>query len=817
MADLNSTHTINAHSAITITSTPMTTQGSTEGCIGGATTFTEPYQRPRTKPTTNDKTTSIPMTTQNARESTETATTTTESMKSTKEGTTLFPTNAHSAITPTSTPVTTQDSTERCIWGATTTTKHTKTTQEGTTSTLEITTEEFETTGGNPGTTNRNAEITSSTVQKPIMTTTNNNQHSLSINGHPDAYNGIMRVLFSTGTFTTEKVCKFCRQKDKYGTFWEACAGRTALSICPIGADGVCSWKCETTGLSFIGKTPDYSNCHNNWMDSLVNSNMSANYKAKKFEQYTNNSSFYGHEMLHIIKLLNNITDLFIQERSKDGSTTPINGDYKSFIYTLGNVINNIIKDGYQWEQIDNEEHARVGTAVQDFLFEMWEKISNWLVHDIGDEMGRIELLNSAIYVVLDLSPARYESWHTALLTLPYQKVPGAKFLGTSSYGKVPRKTGEWDETGCKLASTNETHSKCICTHLSSFAVFMQMHEYKPLCSTAGAVLHYALSASIMWMAAEGHYLYRSILRVMDATGKDYRNTYRVISYGLPAIMVIATALSGLAVGENAYGNPEVIWIRGWITLSSLLGVSWFIGLASFDSSVYFEYMFVVFNGSQVPGKSSTYADGQTSSTRTSQTFSDHVWSTINDNRNSFSSHDVAEKEEERVKISAYQHQDVGMILRKDSDYLRKRNNQAILPEELKYNTDPRSSVTEGKNNERHENDTVISNQGYRAESEFLEELEAHLKNYKTKTMTTTEENPYPEKQESEMKMSFPIDSVQNTTTVKKMKSKLEDCVSDEWQCIKCESQENQRGLEEKEAVIENLRVDLNIARKMRH
>ncbi|XP_036407888.1 adhesion G protein-coupled receptor E2-like isoform X1 [Megalops cyprinoides] len=38
---------------------------------------------------------------------------------------------------------------------------------------------------------------------------------------------------------------------------------------------------------------------------------------------------------------------------------------------------------------------------------------------------------------------------------------------------------GVWSTTGCQKAESNETHTVCSCTHLSSFAVLMSLHEFK--------------------------------------------------------------------------------------------------------------------------------------------------------------------------------------------------------------------------------------------------------------------------------------------------------------------------------------------------
>jgi hypothetical protein len=37
---------------------------------------------------------------------------------------------------------------------------------------------------------------------------------------------------------------------------------------------------------------------------------------------------------------------------------------------------------------------------------------------------------------------------------------------------------GLWDEAGCRVESSDETETRCICSHLSTFAVLMDVHDY---------------------------------------------------------------------------------------------------------------------------------------------------------------------------------------------------------------------------------------------------------------------------------------------------------------------------------------------------
>ncbi|XP_046398295.1 adhesion G protein-coupled receptor L2-like [Ischnura elegans] len=773
----------------------------------------------------------------------------------------------------------------------------------------------------------------------------------------------------------------------------------------------MCSWECSKSG-SFIGKTPDYSQCNSGWINSLVNSHDSATDKSEEFKHKTGDGSFFGHEIIPILNALENVTSQFQQEILSNGTENLVQ-ECKDFLSTMGSSTNNLIKDTYKWDQLDDVDRAAAGNKVQEFLNGLGKTLANLMIHQ-SEQFPIFEFPYSSLYIGLDISqtssktklsfpmdaltdngsitvygesndaekiiiigmgniipnnygkqvfPETYKSWsfaktilNTAVISYTYSTgketrgkhhhvhrnfgedtislairsveivLPHAipargptsetirrhlfyreektAVLGSSKcvfWNKDKGLQGEWDDTGCKVDSTNETHTKCVCTHLSSFAVFMSLHEYKdkgftmdlltwicsgssiisltitliifhlfrqklsgereticrnisacllithiltlsvldksyfnmsdPLCSFMGALLHYTLSASIMWMASEGHYLYRSILHVMDATGKDRRNLYRIISYGLPAALVAATALIGLALGDNAYGNPEIcwlslpnyqwvfiiqalimtgantvvlilvlretwsatavrdksrrrklwIWIRGWFTLSSLLGVSWFICLLSFDSSIYLEYMFVVFNGSQgvlifttrvlrnrqikkiiltmlknheitrglrfrtnmATGNSNSA--GSTSTTKASQSFSDRALSSANESISTIMIPEAPELREDESKRRFHNLADI--------DPKKNPCKSSFIPDPPNFMGQRSSSPdeTRKKENEKDNSNPIITvdsmniscskklvhNGGQ--ELEFLTELKAHLMKYRTRLRSIEE------------------------------------------------------------------------------
>ncbi|XP_021912954.1 adhesion G protein-coupled receptor L3-like [Zootermopsis nevadensis] len=167
-------------------------------------------------------------------------------------------------------------------------------------------------------------------------------------------------------------------------------------------------------------------------------------------------------------------------------------------------------------------------------------------------------------------------------------------------------------------------------------------------CSIVAGSLHYLFLAAFCWMTVEGHHLYRMVVTVFD-NGRDFRRWYQVVGYGAPAFVVILTTVVAVLRGDRAYGNEELcwlsspvyiwtfigpvlllsvintavlvlalreavsaglsqgksktetvwIWIRGWFSLSALLGITWLFGLAYMEFNHSFVYVFVVLNGCQ--------------------------------------------------------------------------------------------------------------------------------------------------------------------------------------------------------------------------
>ncbi|NWQ76669.1 AGRL3 protein, partial [Columbina picui] len=180
--------------------------------------------------------------------------------------------------------------------------------------------------------------------------------------------------------------------------------------------------------------------------------------------------------------------------------------------------------------------------------------------------------------------------------------------------------TGYWSTQGCRLLTTNKTHTTCSCNHLTNFAVLMAHVEvkvgiatllcyckwelrreiasflwrrqdknslilikpptkgnldccvnstqYKHLpslfythlqiaCAVFAALLHFFFLAAFTWMFLEGVQLYIMLVEVFESE-HSRRKYFYLVGYGMPALIVAVSA----AVDYRSYGTDKVCWLR---------------------------------------------------------------------------------------------------------------------------------------------------------------------------------------------------------------------------------------------------------------
>ncbi|XP_023559254.1 adhesion G protein-coupled receptor L3 [Octodon degus] len=117
--------------------------------------------------------------------------------------------------------------------------------------------------------------------------------------------------------------------------------------------------------------------------------------------------------------------------------------------------------------------------------------------------------------------------------------------------------TGYWSTQGCRLLTTNKTHTTCSCNHLTNFAVLMAHVEVKIACAVFAALLHFFFLAAFTWMFLEGVQLYIMLVEVFESE-HSRRKYFYLVGYGMPALIVAVSA----AVDYRSYGTDKVCWLR---------------------------------------------------------------------------------------------------------------------------------------------------------------------------------------------------------------------------------------------------------------
>ncbi|XP_065332847.1 adhesion G protein-coupled receptor L3-like [Cloeon dipterum] len=193
----------------------------------------------------------------------------------------------------------------------------------------------------------------------------------------------------------------------------------------------------------------------------------------------------------------------------------------------------------------------------------------------------------------------------------------------------------------------------CLCLligHIMALTVLDRSYFQlsREMCVGAAVCLHYVFLAAFMWMAIEGHHLYRMVMRVFDS-GRDFSKIYLWTGYGTPLLIVAATGITTAALQDYGYADDELcwlstpfyiwafmgpvfiitvmklmvlalalrvtlanatqqiktfrnrvkIWIMGWFLLSLLLIVTWLIGFFYIQFYHSFSYAFFALNGLQ--------------------------------------------------------------------------------------------------------------------------------------------------------------------------------------------------------------------------
>uniref|UniRef100_A0A8D1GJY9 Adhesion G protein-coupled receptor L3 n=1 Tax=Sus scrofa TaxID=9823 RepID=A0A8D1GJY9_PIG len=177
--------------------------------------------------------------------------------------------------------------------------------------------------------------------------------------------------------------------------------------------------------------------------------------------------------------------------------------------------------------------------------------------------------------------------------------------------------TGYWSTQGCRLLTTNKTHTTCSCNHLTNFhsdavhdllldvitwvgillslvclliciftfcffrglqsdrntihknlcislfvaellfLIGINRTDQPIACAVFAALLHFFFLAAFTWMFLEGVQLYIMLVEVFESE-HSRRKYFYLVGYGMPALIVAVSA----AVDYRSYGTDKVCWLR---------------------------------------------------------------------------------------------------------------------------------------------------------------------------------------------------------------------------------------------------------------
>ncbi|OXA50970.1 Polysialoglycoprotein [Folsomia candida] len=185
---------------------------------------------------------------------------------------------------------------------------------------------------------------------------------------------------------------------------------------------------------------------------------------------------------------------------------------------------------------------------------------------DSIDEDRKVELNFTNGPGVQIIFPHRVEAWGDKTANLHRDLKPGEErmaALGSARCVFWDTVNLTWSTEGCKVIASTPFETTCECDHLTSFAILMDLHNYRTACFIFGFLTHYVFLAAFCWMALEGWYLYKVIINVFNNVLPRRSWIYNLIGYGVPLVMVGITLLIGYIFGEGDVYGGEVCWLAG--------------------------------------------------------------------------------------------------------------------------------------------------------------------------------------------------------------------------------------------------------------
>ncbi|EMP34919.1 Brain-specific angiogenesis inhibitor 3 [Chelonia mydas] len=126
----------------------------------------------------------------------------------------------------------------------------------------------------------------------------------------------------------------------------------------------------------------------------------------------------------------------------------------------------------------------------------------------------------------------------------------------TWDYSKADAGSGNWDTESCQTLETLPAHTKCLCSHLSTYAVLAQLPKDLGVCTMTAAFLHFFFLSSFCWVLTEAWQSYLAVIGRIRT--RLVRKRFLCLGWGLPALVV---AVSVGFTRTKGYGTASYCWL----------------------------------------------------------------------------------------------------------------------------------------------------------------------------------------------------------------------------------------------------------------
>ncbi|ELW67914.1 Latrophilin-3 [Tupaia chinensis] len=296
--------------------------------------------------------------------------------------------------------------------------------------------------------------------------------------------------------------------------------GQIAKQPCPAGTIGVSTYLCLAPDGIWDPQGPDLSNCSSPWVNHItqkLKSGETAANIARELAEQTRNHLNAG-DITYSVRAMDQLVGLLdVQLRNltpggKDSAARSLN---KAMVETVNNLLQPQALNA--WRDLTTSDQLRAATMLLDTVEESaFVLADNLLKTDIVRENtdniqlevarlsteGNLEDLkfpeNMARGSTIQLSAntLKQNGRNAAInkefsnkvyladpvvFTVKHIKQSEENFNPNCSFWSYSKRTmtGYWSTQGCRLLTTNKTHTTCSCNHLTNFAVLMAHVEVK--------------------------------------------------------------------------------------------------------------------------------------------------------------------------------------------------------------------------------------------------------------------------------------------------------------------------------------------------